>query len=102
MNIDINQILLSFGNFWPEIALVVFFVIALLLDSFITGEKRTIMGIWAMLGFIVAGVLALQSADVTSPLYSKDLLGAWLFKAGHQPFGVGMLVVDSFAVLLNC
>jgi NADH-quinone oxidoreductase subunit N len=106
MNIDLNQIILSFGNFWPEIALGIFFVVALLIDAFVKGEKRTIMGLWSILGFIVAGWLALRQspllpAGAASSLYSRDLLGAWLFKAGHQPFGMGMLVVDSFSVFFK-
>src|SRR6476620_2362373 len=103
MNIDFTQVALSFANFLPEIALGVFFIIALLLDAFIKGEKRVVMGLWALVGFIVAGWLAIQQGQQMpgNPLYSKDLLGAWLFKAGHQPFGLGMLVIDSFSVFFK-
>jgi NADH-quinone oxidoreductase subunit N len=107
MNIDLSQIALSFANFRPEIVLGLFFVVALLIDAFTKGEKRTIMGVWALIGFVVAGWMALQQSPLlpsgmqNSALYSKDLYGAWLFKAGHQPFGLGMLVVDSFAVFFK-
>jgi NADH-quinone oxidoreductase subunit N len=96
MNIDFTQLAASFSNFLPEIALGSFFVIALLIDAFVSGSKR-VVAYWALLGFVAAGALALGQL----PLTRNPFLGEWIFKAAHQPFGQGMLVVDGFAIFFK-
>ena len=96
MNIDFTQLAASFGNFMPEIVLGSFFVIALLIDAFTKGSKR-IVGIWALIAFVAAGALALGQRS----LINSSVLGEWLFKAGYQQSGQGMLVVDGFSIFFK-
>jgi len=93
---DLTQVAVSFGHFLPEIALGGFFVVALLIDAFTRGSKKSV-GVWALIGFVIAGWLAVNQL----PLTENSFLGEWLFKAGGEPYGQGMLVVDSFAVFFK-
>jgi len=108
MNIDVAQLAASFGSFLPEIALGLFFVIALVFDALMRGTRRN-MGYWALAGFVVAGVLVLLriAPDVPSGGLAADtagrneFLGDWIFKAGHQAAGFGMYVIDDFAIFFK-
>ena len=97
MDIDFLQIASSFRNSLPEIALGAFFVVALLIDVLFRSGKRYITAAWAMLGFGVAGWLAMRQVELTRGEFG----GEWLFKATHQAFGQGMLVVDDFAIFFK-
>jgi len=96
MNIDFTQLAASFGNFLPEILLGVIFVIALLVDAFTSGSKRSI-AMLALLAFVGAGALAIGQRDIAN----NSFLGEWLFKAGYQQAGQGMLVVDGFSIFFK-
>jgi NADH-quinone oxidoreductase subunit N len=93
MNAAHVQLAESFRLLLPEILLAVFFLIALLLDAG-GRSRRVLVGSWTMLGFALAGVLALMQLSVTDARSP----GVWIFRAAGAPYGTGMLVVDRFAI----
>ncbi len=96
MNVDTAQIIASFGHLKPELLLALFSVVALLLDALVTRGKRLLLGVWAMLGFALAGVLAAMQIPATENV----AMGEWLFRAAAVP-GRGLLVVDRFAIFFK-
>lgn len=108
MSIDFTQLAASFASFLPEIALMILFVVAVLIDAYTRGSKRGI-GYFALGGFLLAGILAFLRIGPTLPdgalelwtLGANDFRGDWIFKAADQPFGVGMYVIDDFAVFFK-
>lgn len=97
MNVDAAQIASSFRLFLPELLLAGFFVVALILDTTIVRGKRVLLGFWTMLGFALAGALALGEIPATA----NSFLGEWLFKSSGEPYGSGMIVVDRFAIFFK-
>ncbi len=108
MDIDFVQLAASFASFLPEIVLGFFFVVAVLADSFSGGSRRGV-GYLALVGFLLAGILAFLRIGPTLPdgqlelwtLGVNDFRGDWIFKASDQPFGVGMYVIDDFAIFFK-
>lgn len=108
MNIDFTHLAASFGSFLPEIALGLFFVIALVIDVMVRGSRK-IVGYWALAGFALAGVLTLMRIGPDIPagglgtgiVGKNDFLGDWIFKAGHQADGFGMYLIDDFAIFFK-
>ncbi|MEO5931376.1 MAG: NADH-quinone oxidoreductase subunit N [Candidatus Kapaibacterium sp.] len=99
MNIDFSQLAASFGHFIPEIILGSFFVVALMVDAFTKGSKKTI-GVLALVGFVAAGVVAFNSVEPVGSAGDAAMKG-FLFRAAHQVEGQGMLVVDNFALFFK-
>ncbi|MBC8145838.1 MAG: NADH-quinone oxidoreductase subunit N [bacterium] len=98
MNIDFIQLASSLKNFLPEIVLGTCFVLAIAAEA-VAGRPtaRRAIGGFAFVGFGLAGWMAYQQLALTD----NDFRGEWLFKAGHQAFGQGMVVVDSFAIFFK-
>jgi NADH-quinone oxidoreductase subunit N len=98
MDIDFIQLAASFRNFLPEVVLGVFFVLALVAESFTrTVTARRVLAGFAILGFAMAGWLAYQQIALTH----NDLRGIWIFNAAHHTLGQGMVVVDTFAIFFK-
>ena len=98
MNIDFLQLGSSFRNFLPEIVLGTFFVLAIVAESLTkTSSARRAIGGFALVGFGLAGWLSLAQLELTR----NDFAGEWIFRAAHQAFGQGMMVVDTFAIFFK-
>lgn len=105
MNVDITNLMASFGAFLPEAVLGLFFVIALVIDSL--WQRKRLVAYWALAGYAVAGWLAYARAAITPDgivygiLADNALRGDWTFPASHQAAGEGMFVIDTFAIFFK-
>lgn len=88
----------------PEGVLVLFFIVALVMDSMTKGSRRS-MGWLALAGFALAGTAALLRLAPTPEglirllaVGANDFHGDWFFPAERHGAGNGMVVVDDFAV----
>jgi NADH-quinone oxidoreductase subunit N len=98
MDTDFIQLGASFRNFLPEIVLGAFFVLALVAESFArSSSARRALAAFAFVGFAIAGWLAFAQV----PLTENDFRGEWIFRAGYQAFGQGMLVIDTFSIFFK-
>ena len=66
MPIDFTQLAASFASFLPEIALMICFIVAVLIDAFSRGSRRG-LGWFALAGFLLAGALAFLRIGPTLP-----------------------------------
>ncbi len=107
MHTDSSALVLGIFGLLPEGVLILFFVIALLIDATVKGSRRG-MGWLALTGFALAGLASvLRIAPDPTGSISLFALGAnpfhgdWFFPAERHGAGNGMTVVDDFAVFFK-
>lgn len=92
MNTDFSAVLASLSNFKPELVLLVGCLVAVLADSFSTNKK--LVGVIAIITFLLGGYFAYDQHTLTN----NSFLGEWLFKQSWQKDGLGLVIVDNFAI----